>query len=78
MPNLPATYAVGDPHGEVTLLRRLLTLLPLHNRDTLVFLGDYLHRGEDTRTTIAARPELERVRGRCVFLRGDHEDARLE
>lgn len=36
------TYAVGDVHGEITLLQRLLALLPLRDEDTLIFLGDCL------------------------------------
>src|SRR5438105_13479 len=73
----PRTYAVGDLHGEVTLLQRLLALLPLREGDTLVFLGDYLDRGEDSAATIATLRTLARQRA-CVFLRGNHEDAWLE
>ena len=40
------TYAIGDLHGEVTLLQQMLTILPLQEQDTLVFLGDYMDRGE--------------------------------
>ncbi len=39
------TYAVGDVHGEITLLRRMLALLPLRDEDTLIFLGDCLNCG---------------------------------
>lgn len=46
------TYAIGDLHGEVTLLRRLLAILPFREEDTLVFLGDCLDRGENSVTTI--------------------------
>jgi serine/threonine protein phosphatase 1 len=49
-----ATYAIGDLHGEVTLLRQLLEQLAPRSQDTLVFLGDYLDRGE---------VELTRLRG---------------
>lgn len=76
-PTGPCTYAVGDLHGEVTLLRRLLAALPLRLDDTLVFLGDYLDRGEDSAATIAALRALERERT-CVFLRGNHEDVWLD
>jgi serine/threonine protein phosphatase 1 len=72
----PSTYAIGDLHGEVTLLRRMLSLLPLHDDDTLVFLGDYLDRGEDSAATIAVLRNLAYER-HCVFLRGNHEDAWL-
>lgn len=75
--DLPATYAIGDLHGEVTLLQQLLTQLPIHDEDTLVFMGDYLGRGEDTPATIAVLRELARTHRACVFLRGNHEDAWL-
>ena len=72
------TYAIGDIHGEVTLLHRLLALLPFREEDTLVFLGDYLDRGEDSVATILALRELKRSHPKCIFLRGNHEDAWLD
>lgn len=75
--NSPVTYAIGDLHGEVTLLRQLLDLLPLREQDTLVFLGDYMDRGEDSIATILALAELQRRHKNCVFLRGNHDDAWL-
>jgi serine/threonine protein phosphatase 1 len=73
----PVTYAIGDLHGEVTLLRRLLGSLPLRYEDTIVFVGDYLDRGEDSAATITLLRELARSRRATVFLRGNHEDAWL-
>lgn len=72
-----STYAIGDVHGEVTLLRRLLGDLPLRPEDTVVLLGDYLDRGEDSAATVSLLWQLERQR-RVVFLRGNHEDAWLD
>lgn len=72
------TYAIGDLHGEVTLLKQLLALLPFRDEDTLVFLGDYLDRGEDSIATIRALRDLQRAHARCVFLRGNHDAAWLE
>ncbi len=71
------TYAVGDLHGEVTLLHQLLALLPLREQDTLVFLGDYMDRGEDSIATILALLKLQLRHKNCVFLRGNHDDAWL-
>ena len=71
----PHTYAVGDLHGEVTLLRRMLATLPLREEDTLVFLGDYLDRGENSAATIAELRALSHQRH--IFLRGNHEDSWL-
>ncbi len=75
--DVPATYAIGDLHGEVTLLRQLLATLPLRDHDTLVFLGDYLNRGEDSAATVATLRGLAQTHRSCVFLHGNHEDAWL-
>ena len=78
LPDQAMTYAVGDIHGEVTLLKQLLALLPYREQDTLVFLGDYLDRGEDSVATIRTLRALKREHPLCVFLRGNHEDAWLD
>jgi serine/threonine protein phosphatase 1 len=71
-----STFAIGDVHGEVTLLRRLVDALPIETADTLVFLGDYLDRGEDSAATFEDLRRLAESRT-CIFLRGNHEDAWL-
>jgi serine/threonine protein phosphatase 1 len=73
----PATYAIGDLHGEVTLLRQLLADLPYQPEDTLVFLGDYMDRGEDSIELIRYLRDEAGQHEACVFLRGNHEDAWL-
>ncbi len=77
VPDIPATYAIGDLHGEVTLLRQLLATLPLRDEDTVVFLGDYLDRGENSAATLAALRDFARGHAASVFLRGNYEDAWL-
>ena len=74
------TFAVGDIHGEANQLDRLLCRLPeLHRDDTVVFLGDYIDRGPESRQVIEL---VEAFRtgfpGRCILLRGNHEDAWLK
>lgn len=74
-------YAIGDIHGQVTMLRSLLSLLralPLRDEDTLLFLGDYVDRGEDSRAVIEALIELREERSNVVFLRGNHEQLMLD
>ena len=73
-------FAIGDIHGRLDLLKMLVAaigeeqrLLP-PARPTLVFLGDYVDRGPDSRGVIdwlCARPlpDFERV-----HLRGNHEE----
>jgi serine/threonine protein phosphatase 1 len=69
------SVAIGDLHGEVTLLHRLVAQLPKGVQ--LIFLGDYLDRGEDSLATLKALTELARDRA-CIFLRGNHDAAWLE
>jgi serine/threonine protein phosphatase 1 len=71
-----STFAIGDIHGEVTLLRHLMNTLPVELGDTLVFLGDYLDRGEDSAATFDELIGLAEAY-HCIFLRGNHEDAWL-
>jgi serine/threonine protein phosphatase 1 len=70
------TVAIADLHGEITLLHRLLAQLPTQGIQ-LLFLGDYLDRGEDSLATIQTLTELARERS-CIFLRGNHDAAWLE
>lgn len=75
----PRTFAVGDIHGHRDRLEALLRRLPLdRERDTVVFLGDYVNRGPDSKGVIDLLLELQRTCPGAVFLRGNHEQAMLE
>jgi serine/threonine protein phosphatase 1 len=71
-------FIVGDIHGCLAELEALLAGLPLQPGDGLVFLGDYVDRGPDSRGVIerllalAASSTIP-----TVFLRGNHEDMLL-
>ena len=72
-----ATIAVGDVHGNLLALNDLLGLLraQITNEDTVVFLGDYIDRGPDTKGCIDAILEFQQEKaGEVVCLRGNHED----
>ena len=72
-----ATYAVGDIHGNLPALQDLLAQLQqeLRERDVVVFLGDYVDRGADTRACIdAILAFTESTPAEVVCLRGNHED----
>ena len=76
-----STYAIGDIHGcrkELsTLLETLYIKENLHPEDdTLVFVGDYVDRGPDSKGVIDRLIELSQIQ-RCVFLMGNHEDMML-
>lgn len=68
-------YVVGDIHGCAEELARLLESLPLEPGDRLVFLGDYVDRGPDSKGVISYLIDLKR-RGtqEMIFLKGNHED----
>lgn len=67
-------YAVGDIHGMLFKLERLLDRIPFRNdRDQLVFLGDYVDRGPDSRGVIHRVVELIAGGLDVVCLRGNHE-----
>ncbi len=62
------------------MLRVLLATLraqPLAATDTLVFLGDYIDRGEDSRAVVETLLALQAERPNTVFLRGNHEQMLL-
>jgi len=73
-----ATYAVGDIHGCLDELVCLIDGLPLKPDDELVFLGDYIDRGPDSKGVISFLLDL-RSQARCktVYLKGNHEDMLL-
>lgn len=77
-------YAIGDIHGRDDLLAQLLALIAADakgrsaKRNTLIFLGDYVDRG------LQSREVLDRLTGDLipgferVFLKGNHEQALLQ
>ncbi|AEH50926.1 metallophosphoesterase family protein [Pseudothermotoga thermarum] len=70
------TYVVGDIHGCLWALDKLVKKLPLASDDTLIFLGDYVDRGPDSKGVIDYLIGLSKFHN-CVFLRGNHEQMML-
>jgi serine/threonine protein phosphatase 1 len=71
-----STYAVGDIHGNVGALDDLLSQLRLELKpqDTLVFLGDYIDRGPDSKGVVERIVRLEAEADFAVVgLLGNHE-----
>lgn len=69
--------AIGDIHGCAATLDRLLDQLAPAADDHLVFIGDYVDRGPDTKGVIDRLLRL-REDQRCTFLRGNHEALMLD
>ena len=71
-------YVVGDIHGCLSELASLVESLPLERGDTVVFLGDYVDRGPESKGVIDYLADLRgRDEYKTVFLRGNHEDMML-
>src|SRR5215213_9957860 len=73
------SFVIGDIHGCCDELRYLIDALPIGPDDEVIFLGDYIDRGPDSRAVISFLIELkDRLReNRLVFLKGNHEDMLL-
>ncbi|MGE4579264.1 MAG: metallophosphoesterase family protein [Desulfuromonadales bacterium] len=70
--------AIGDIHGEREKLESLLAQIQLTQQDQLVFLGDYIDRGPDSKGVIDCLIQLGKDFPRTVFLRGNHEQMVLD
>jgi len=64
--------AIGDIHGCAATLGVLLARLAPTEDDHLIFIGDYIDRGPDSKGVIDRLLALRRHQ-RCTFLRGNHE-----
>ena len=64
--------AIGDIHGCVDTLNVLLERLAPTEDDHLIFIGDYIDRGPDSKGVIDRLLAL-RQEQKCTFLRGNHE-----
>lgn len=82
-------YAIGDVHGRLDLLDRLLSDIAddacaaSFRQVVVVFLGDLIDRGPDSRAVVervaAGPPSSGALAGaRYVCLRGNHEDILME
>ncbi|MHB8530132.1 MAG: metallophosphoesterase family protein, partial [Caulobacteraceae bacterium] len=75
MPVPGITYAIGDIHGRLDLLEEALRLIESHGRQKdrrLVFLGDYVDRGPQSRGVVDRLMALQRDVW-TICLKGNHE-----
>jgi serine/threonine protein phosphatase 1 len=70
------TCVIGDIHGHIRKLEALLKLCEARagGDARLVFIGDYVDRGPDSRSVVALLIDLQqRKPGQVLCLRGNHE-----
>lgn len=65
-------FAIGDVHGCAEELRALIQKLPLRKDSLVVFLGDYIDRGPDSRGVVDTILDLQQY-CRVICLLGNHE-----
>ena len=76
MLSIPRLFAIGDIHGDIEKLNAILARIRPNPKDTIVFLGDYIDRGQYSYEVI------ERLIGfkdcSAIFLMGNHEKMLLD
>lgn len=77
------TIVIGDIHGCYNELKELISTLETEGEyrkgiDKLVFLGDYIDRGSDSRLVIEFIRNLQKEYDNVVALMGNHEDMLLD
>lgn len=68
------TYAIGDIHGRLDILECAIDLIELHRHEhdaqaIVVFLGDYIDRGRDSRKVcnlLMAGPKTENTEWKLI------------
>ena len=71
------TFVVGDIHGHLRALDSLLDTVPFSPDDLVIFLGDYVDKGPDTKDVLDRLVSLS-SRPNTVFLRGNHDQMLLD
>jgi serine/threonine protein phosphatase 1 len=68
-------FAIGDIHGCYDKLCILMGKIDVDfERDTLVFLGDYIDRGPDSFKVVEYLIDLKKRFPEIIFLKGNHEE----
>ena len=76
-------YAIGDVHGRLDLLNQLLAAIEQdverrpQRKTALVFLGDLIDRGPDSRGVVERLRNFRHERLKPYFLAGNHEEVLL-
>ena len=70
---MPKTYAIGDIHGCNQQLIALLSTLNIQSDDTLIFLGDVIDRGADSKGVLDTIMHYQTL-CRAILIKGNHEE----
>lgn len=85
VPHGTVAWAIGDIHGRLDLLKPLVgaivedMIVARPRQGLVIFLGDYVDRGEESRGVVEFLAGLDRDAGiEWRFLRGNHEETMLD
>jgi len=78
MTNPDRVIAIGDIHGELDQLNRLLNTVGPADNDRFVFLGDYIDRGKNSKGVIDRLISFHEEFPDTVFIRGNHDQMLLD
>lgn len=74
MMEIQRIFIIGDIHGCLGMLKRLMDKIDWRlDKDRLIFLGDYIDRGKDSRGVIDFILDLLKVSSLVQCLMGNHE-----
>ena len=70
--------AIGDIHGELDKLNRLLNTIEPTGEDRFVFLGDYIDRGKNSKGVVDRLISFHEEFPETIFIRGNHDQMLLD
>lgn len=72
-------FAIGDIHGCISKLKSIMNMIDIDaQNDTLVFIGDYIDRGVDSKGVVDFVLDLRESINRVICLQGNHEQMFLD
>ena len=83
VPKNQRIYCVGDIHGRADLLEQLhekilIDAAPYQGKKIIVYLGDYVDRGDQSRQVIEILLSKPLTDFEAIYLKGNHEQAMLD
>lgn len=73
------TFIVGDIHGRLDMLKRLMGSIGWSpEEDRLIFLGDFIDRGSESKGVVECVMEISKLSERVECLMGNHERILLD
>jgi serine/threonine protein phosphatase 1 len=66
------TFVIGDIHGGLKALKKVLQNAEVTKEDTLIFLGDYMDGWSESAQVISFLIDLHNEQ-ECIFIKGNHD-----